>query len=355
MVRSLSQLREPAKRIVVGTCTALSVLYACLIALWFVLHAWLGDTAWWLALLNVFAPHLFLPLALLVPACLFCRRRSVWISTAVPCLVWAALYGHLFLPAPPTAHAAEKAPLTVMSFNVWGGSGAPETARVLLDHGAPDVVALQELSPQMAQVLLAELGDVYPYQIFEPGRGYGYHGMGVLSRYPLTALDTSGLRDRYWRIQVVRVETGNGPITLYNAHPSSTNVVRYLREGIPIDEGVRTSFAARRALARRLVDDIARRPGPKIVAGDWNSTDQSDAYAILSEHLTDAHRAVGWGLGHTFPAYARRYRGFPILPRQIRIDMIFCSQAFVPLRSSVGAAYGESDHLPVVAAFGWRQ
>lgn len=63
----------------------------------------------------------------------------------------------------------------------------------------------------------------------------------------------------------------------------------------------------------------------------------------------------GLGFGHTFPAYAGRYRRIPILPRQMRIDMIFYSQGFVPLRCTVGATHGESDHLPVVAAFGWRE
>ncbi len=37
------------------------------------------------------------------------------------------------------------------------------------------------------------------------------------------------------------------------------------------------------------------------------------------------------------------------MPRQMRLDMIFYTDEFVALSSKVSKAYGESDHLPVVA------
>ncbi|MDQ3248737.1 MAG: endonuclease/exonuclease/phosphatase family protein, partial [Chloroflexota bacterium] len=97
------------------------------------------------------------------------------------------------------------------------------------------------------------------------------------------------------------------------------------------------------------VQDIQTRPGPVIVVGDFNSTDQSDVYQTLTTALTDAHRAAGWGFGHTFPAYAGWWRNLPILTRLVRIDMIFSSAHFRTVHSRVSAMHGESDHLPVVA------
>ena len=78
-------------------------------------------------------------------------------------------------------------------------------------------------------------------------------------------------------------------------------------------------------------------------------------YGLLSDRLADAHRAAGWGFGHTFPAYAGSYRGIPIVARQMRIDMVFLVQELVPLRCYTGSTGGESDHLPVVAEFAWRE
>lgn len=91
------------------------------------------------------------------------------------------------------------------------------------------------------------------------------------------------------------------------------------------------------------------------MAGDFNCTDRSDVYATLAKVLTDAHRAAGWGLGPTYPAYGGHYHGIPIIPRQVRIDMIFHSRELMALRSNVGSTHGESDHLPVTARLTWRK
>jgi endonuclease/exonuclease/phosphatase family metal-dependent hydrolase len=92
-----------------------------------------------------------------------------------------------------------------------------------------------------------------------------------------------------------------------------------------------------------------------IVVGDFNTTDQSEAYAILDQELTDSHRTAGWGFGHTFPTEFGTFREFPIVPRLVRIDMIWHTDAFVALESHVSNSHGESDHLPVLATLAWRQ
>ena len=71
--------------------------------------------------------------------------------------------------------------------------------------------------------------------------------------------------------------------------------------------------------------------------------------------LADAHQEAGWGLGHTFPAYGGRYLGIPIVPRQVRLDMILHTGDLVALDSRVGADPGASDHMPVLAELAWRK
>lgn len=330
------------------TCILLGWLYAGLILVWFVLDHWCGDTLWWLGLLNAFVPYLFMPLVPLLFAGLFCRSQWMWGSLILPVFLFFGLYGELFFPALPSAStAAGEALFTVMTFNQWGGSRSAETARVLLEGDAPDIVALQELTPQMAEVFLTEVGTIYPYHIFEPGEDY--KGSGVLSRYPLTPLDSAHLDDPDWHVQIVEVALEEEAITFYNVHPYATNPLYYFEEGMSVPDEVKASFEHRMRLFERLLDDIARRSGPVIVAGDFNSTDQSDVYTLMRGRLHDAYRAVGWGFGHTFPAYAGRYHGIPIFPRQMRIDMIFYSDALVALESKVGRSCGESDHLPLLA------
>jgi endonuclease/exonuclease/phosphatase (EEP) superfamily protein YafD len=264
-----------------------------------------------------------------------------------------SIYGKLFVPSLPASISVGETPLTIMSFNIWGGSHSEETVQVILSDDMPDTVALQELTPRMARVLVGEIGDMYPYRILAPASKTV--GMGVFSRYPLTSLDTKAMPGSGWPVQAVQVNVGARSYVLYNVHLEPTNVLDYIEIGAPIAEEVEASFRTREQQARWLAADIADRQGPVIVVGDFNMTDQSDAYTILARHLYDSHHAVGWGLGHTFPAYAGNFRGLPIIPRQMRLDMIFYSEDFVALTSRVSFSHGESDHLPVLAQLAWRR
>jgi vancomycin resistance protein VanJ len=334
-----------------NVCVGVVWVYAALTLLWFGLHARLGDAFWWLTLLNIAAPYLFLPLALLLPACLLCRRWDFWLGTFVPLLLFLLLYGKLFLPGGAAAASDTDERLTVMTFNIWGFSRSAETARALLQDGTPDIVVLQELSHEMSQVLEEELGDVYPYRLLntEPANRHS----GVLSRYPVTELEPERYADPGWRIQVYRVEVGERAFVLYNVHLRVVNFWT-LSDGLgAFAEEIQAGARYRAEQARWILEDMAHRPEPVIIAGDFNTTDQSDAYRLLAAQLTDAYRAAGWGLGHSFPAYSGRLTGIPIPRRLVRIDMILVSDAFVPLRSRAGAVYGESDHLPMWAELAW--
>ena len=132
-------------------------------------------------------------------------------------------------------------------------------------------------------------------------------------------------------------------------------VFYYMEVNSSVADGIADSLVARERQVSQLVADMARREGPVIAAGDFNMTDQSAAYALLTSHLTDAHRQVGRGFGHSFPAYAGSFQGIPILPRTVRVDMIFYSAGFVALDCWVGREYGESDHLPVSASLAWAE
>lgn len=326
--------------------------YVIILTLWWISHSWFGDSIWWLALLNSFVPYFFLPLVLLLPACLFYRSQLVW-AGILPGLIFVSLYGELFFPKWVASSTREATAITLMTFNIWGGSHSTETAQVILENGKPDVVAVQELTPQMAEVLQQQLAGEYRYWALDSQPQH--RGMGILSRFPITELDSRYLADPAWQIQIVAVKTAFGNFTLYNVHPHSTNILVYIEDGLPLRANVQASFEARKQLIELLIKDIHQRHGPVIVVGDFNSTDQSEVYQLLTEALTDAHHAVGWGFGHTFPAYAGNFRGFPIFPRQMRVDMIFYSDEFLALSSHVSSTYGESDHLPVLAQLAWKQ
>ncbi len=210
----------------------LAWLYAGLLAFWLIWRQRYGDTIWWLALINAFAPFLFMPLVLFVPAGSRMHTRAYWLSLALPVVLFLFMYGPLFLPQWPMAHVTNPKPLKIMTFNIWGDSRSKETARVILQNDGPDIVAVQELSSSMVKNMTEEVGQFYPYQIFDPGNGD--EGLGVFSRYPLTKLASKRFFEPGWQIQFMRVQMDERTFILYNCHPHSSNVLRYLRAGLPV-------------------------------------------------------------------------------------------------------------------------
>lgn len=341
---------------------AIGWCYALFVVGWFVLNRLYGDRLWWLALINPFAALYFIPLPLLLVVYLGLPAHPpllLW-ALGAPLFIFLWLYVPYFWPKRRVhrAAAAQEDPdatITVMTFNLWWRSQQRDTARVplLAAPAPPDVVAVQELLPHMAELLHDELADIYPHRQFDVGEEMTPpRRLGVLSRYPLTPLDATHLLQKDFRLQIVRVHWPRQPFLLYNIHPRATLIVRYLREEGPLAQKVHRSFAARAQYFQRMVADIAQRTEPVLVMGDFNSADQSDAYRIVSQRLHDAHRAAGWGFGHTFPMHGADLGNLPLPSRLMRLDMIFYTHGLIPVHCRVGRAHGESDHLPVLATFG---
>ena len=82
-----------------------------------------------------------------------------------------------------------------------------------------------------------------------------------------------------------------------------------------------------------------------ILGGDFNDTPVSYAHGQLTEYLSDAFRSTGNGLGRTFNKNAMI----------VRIDHLFCSDAFEPYSFYVDNSVGISDHNPVVGWLEWKR
>ncbi len=329
----------------------LLLLYIALLTGWWGLHLLWGDTLWWLGLISSFVPLFFVPLLLLIPLAPLIRLPLYNSALLIPVTLFLLTYGPLFLPKRPLPHVTNPAPITIMTFNMWAGSRTVATVDVIRDNGLPDIVALQETTPRLNQLIKQELGALYPYQFYE----YTLDGRGIstLSRYPLQSVRIATIIDLNCRVFQVNIDQIH-QFLLYNCHPQSSNLLNFLGDGRPIAAQISETFRMRRLLSQALADELAIRAEPTVVVGDFNSTDQSDAYALLRGQLQDAQLQAGWGFGHTFPAYRRRVRGLPIFSRLVRIDMIRYTNDFVALTSQVSRSHGESDHLPVLATITWR-
>jgi vancomycin resistance protein VanJ len=292
---------------------------------------WPGDRLMSVRLLNYLMPWM---LAALVPGFIFAvltYRKWLAVGLAVPAVIICFHYAPLFITRDEAVVPANGS-LKVMSYNIWSENSNMARAAALILREKPDILLLQEVKPRQYHKLKLEIRKLYAELEIEPNFSYSPDLLqAVMSPYPLVFLDKF---KRKAQVQIVRVDMPHGPITIFNVHPLRGNWLRRHNE-----------------LAALLKENILTVDGPVILGGDFNTTDQTGTYRLLSRHLRNAHWETGRGFGFTFPAPGSLGIGVISIPPLVRIDHLFFNQYF-----SITSAYtlresGGSDHLPIVAEF----
>ena len=156
----------------------------------------------------------------------------------------------------------------------------------------------------MDAALARRLGATYPYRTLRrlPGANFG---SGIYSRWPLDDLGSlkTGLG---LRSAAADVHTPEGTVRFVALHPRSTWLDRSSLDAA--EASIETNFRGREAqLAAvcRYLDEWGDRP--VILAGDFNTSEFSDAYRCVAQRLRDSYREVGRGTGHTWPAQQTKH------------------------------------------------
>ncbi len=294
---------------------------------------------WWLMLSNLFAPVLFLPLALVAPLVLLTRSRPLAAAAVLPVATFLALFGGLLLPKQPPALPGT--PLRVMSFNQLFSNPDTEGVIATLRDSRADVIALQELSPGVA-LRMAALREQYPYQALLPDPADSAGGLALLSRYPMVAQNGSG----DFPYQTAALQVGAQTLTLINAHPSVPQIKLRRLGRLPLVLDYNT---ARRDEQIALVLDLAlRSQHPVILIGDFNAGEREPVYAALAAQLRDAFRETSTGFGFTFPnglVDERVPTPFPV----VRLDYVWTRGAMAPVAARVDCRNSGADHCALHA------
>lgn len=269
------------------------------------------------------APYLMLGAPVAVLGFALARR---WL----PALLAAALTAAVVAGQVPLFVADGSPPgvtLRVASVNLRYGQAEPAAVAELARRDA-DVLAVQELTPQLAQWLDEALGEDFPYCEVRPREGPA--GVGLWSRHPLT--DPHDY-DQFWlglltaRLQV----PGTGaPTTVATTHMSAP-------WPDPFD-GWRADMTE---MANTLRGIATQAPGPVIVAGDFNATtDMREFRRLLDAGYRDAAEQAGAGLTRTHPADLA-------VPPVFAVDHILVRDATATTVRTV--AVDGSDHRALVA------
>lgn len=293
-----------------------------------------------LALLQVAAPYLFLPLLALAPIVFWRGPGTLRVAIAACCLLWIMRFG----PRPP-GPAAQATPaavsLAVMTWNVDYQNPRPDAIRQALLVTPARVVALQEAyADQIARD--SAIAERFPYQL--PAGPATGSGTVLLSAYPFLA--TGPMYRDYPQVLWARLDLGQGrTITVVTAHPLPALFSGCERRRLFCYRTSERDDELREV--RRSVAPLLAAGGPLLLMGDFNVTDREPAYRELTPGLQDTALRAGTGLGTTWmPPLALGLR-FPLL----RIDYLLSSPGVRVVHTVVDCAPQGSDHCSLEGQF----
>jgi endonuclease/exonuclease/phosphatase (EEP) superfamily protein YafD len=228
----------------------------------------------------------------------------------------------------------------VASLNVNAGISSSSNALAAIRSSAADVVLLQEPNPHMMSGLTKALREEYSHSdLARPGHDYWYYidRLGILSKHPFEARFIHPEADGAFGSQLAVIHTDNVDIQILNVHLAPPGLISTQFPLRTIKEFM-DSESKRVAELKLLLSELNQEL-PTLVAGDFNSLPGSTTIATMLSHgFTDTHNATT----NRLPASTWRdeIEGVPL---SLRIDYIFCDDAFTTITNGV-LPCASSDH-----------
>ncbi|WP_245679513.1 endonuclease/exonuclease/phosphatase family protein [Actinomadura hibisca] len=224
-------------------------------------------------LLDTALPWVGLLIPLLLLAAALRRARLGLVATALPAVVWLALFGTAFLPGGGGSYDVR-----AVSQNMYADNPSPAATAAALVGTKADLLALQEMPSGDHP---ARLSRVYPHHVVKGT-------VGLWSRWPLRGAKVVPLGLGWPRALRATVATPKGDLAVYVAHLGSAR---------PGRTGGRDATMDRLAAVVRA--DRARRV---LVLGDLNTATTDRKLGALVPPLRESQRSAGTGLGFTWPS-----------------------------------------------------
>jgi endonuclease/exonuclease/phosphatase (EEP) superfamily protein YafD len=227
--------------------------------------------------------------------------------------------------------------LTLMTYNLFFKNRNPDVILNQIKETNPDILVVQELTPQWVHLLSKSLEHTYPYKTIYANKGT--HGMGVYSKYKLSS-DTLLLHESKKPFaQIVNVRVLNKKIQLINTHTASPAAAVEHPENFL---SLFSSNYSQREKQFTQIEDAAENNSNaiSILIGDLNTTSYEPLYRNLRNNWIDVFNEVGEGSNKTFPNTSRSK---PFLT----LDYIFIKGAITPVSAHVLNS-SSSDHLALV-------
>lgn len=223
-----------------------------------------------------FTPQVFLTMSVPIIAAFAMRAKYMFlVMVGLTCVIAALLIPRAISNDQPSAGGRT---VQIFSANLLHGSAEPGPLIAGIKATNPDIIALQEATPEtFTELKKAGILESRPY--FSGVPEFGTRGYFTVSRWPLKVIPGSGLLGDNWP----EMRVGGTGMIFRNIHPSP-----------PIEPGNTPKWKA--ALA-----EIPSSRGTRVISGDFNSTlDHRDFRAVLGRGYRDAGDQTGNGFKWTW-------------------------------------------------------
>ena len=204
--------RSRTRRLTVYAARAV-LCYALFVGFWAIWRVVAPDSSWVLVLLDKLAMWFLLPAPIVALLAALTRRRRAIVAATVPLVVLLAFTWPAIVPREVPEIASRE--LRVLTWNLWNGNRDVERMARTLRASSADVVALQEVMPEVWPELLTELGTDWPHRHLSE-RSYG-GTTALLSMHGFAEIESLDLGTDRPAI-LARIEMGTYSLSVVSAH-----------------------------------------------------------------------------------------------------------------------------------------
>lgn len=241
----------------------------------------------------------------------------------------------------------EENDFTLMSYNVrlfnlyeWlPKEDVPEQISKLIDEKKPDILCLQEYSPN-EKVNTTK----FPYSFIKLEGGKNKYGQAIFSNYSIIKKGIIQFPNSSNNVIYVDLLKQKDTIRIYSIHLQSIKISTDIHENIDEEKSkfifkrLSEAFTIQQQQAEIIKSHFQNCKHPKIICGDLNNSAFSFVYRTIKGDLKDAFEEAGVGFGKSY-----NFKYYPA-----RIDYVFVENKINVKQFKTIDTFFQSDHFPQI-------
>ena len=241
----------------------------------------------------------------------------------------------------------EENDFTLMSYNVrlfnlyeWlPKEDVPEQISKLIDEKNPDILCLQEYSPN-EKVNITK----FPFSFIKLEGGKNKYGQAIFSNYSIINQGIIEFPNSSNNVIYVDLLKQKDTIRIYSIHLQSIKISTEIHENIDQEKSkfifkrLSEAFTIQQQQAEIIKAHFETCKHPKIICGDLNNSAFSYVYRTIKGDLKDAFEEAGTGFGKSY-----NFKYYPA-----RIDYVFVENTINVKQFKTIDTFFQSDHFPQI-------